>query len=415
MGSFDSSAAPPLAEVRVFLMGGDVRSPGDRDEVDIGVVRFGAMQVHALPSPRYVTDAYLVRVMFDVELAPEVPGPDWAEVGLEFGGGACVLDAVPRSVEHELTSRTYTLSQQLLFSEQTMVSAADGRAFVMTLEGLSPMIKAFGIGRRALRWRHIATAATGVPVGSHIGWLVLETPANARELTVRFSAAYQLSPSDAMGLVPGNETVERVVSLPEPDGRARRTLDVERDRARRVFLIHGRDDEVASRMRELLSLLGLRVMEWEPLVAEAGQGPAPILSDVIHDGMSRAQAIVALLTPDDVVSLHSDLRHPREDPHELTPSCQPRPNVLMELGAALFVFRQHTVVVKVGGLRPMADLGGVAYVDFDGGEVARQALIQRLRVAGCEVDDSGTEWARAERFHGLGAFTRQPPMPGIGD
>jgi predicted nucleotide-binding protein len=149
-------------------------------------------------------------------------------------------------------------------------------------------------------------------------------------------------------------------------------------------------------------------MEWEPLVVDAGLGPSPALGDVIHNGLSRARAIVALLTPDDVVSLHPDLHLPREDPHELAPTCQPRPNVLMELGAALYAFRDRTIIVKAGAVRPMADIGGVNYIAFDGGEDARAKLVSRLRVAGCDVDDSGLEWRQASRFAGLGTFERRP-------
>jgi predicted nucleotide-binding protein len=176
----------------------------------------------------------------------------------------------------------------------------------------------------------------------------------------------------------------------------------------RVFVIHGRDDAFVSRMFELLSLLGLRPMEWERLVQSAGRGPTPILHDVIRNGLSRAQAIVALLTPDDVVHLHPELCRDREDGHELTPAGQPRPNVLMELGAALYGYRERTILVKAGSIRPMADLSGFNYIDFDGGENGRAKLVERLRRAECHVDDRGTEWRRPTRFAGLGTFTRRP-------
>ncbi|WP_426502656.1 TIR domain-containing protein [Dactylosporangium sp. McL0621] len=177
---------------------------------------------------------------------------------------------------------------------------------------------------------------------------------------------------------------------------------------RGIFVIHGRDDEFTGRMYELLSLVGLRPLEWEPLVGAAGFGPSPILHDVIRNGLSQARAIVALLTPDDVVHLHPDLRRDREDGHELVPAGQPRPNVLMELGAALYQYRERTVVVRAGAIRPMADLGGINYVDFDGGESSRAKLVERLRLAGCDVDDRGTEWRRPTRFAGLATFARRP-------
>ncbi|WP_238009396.1 nucleotide-binding protein [Dactylosporangium sp. AC04546] len=390
----------PLAEVRVFLAAGTGRSTVDSGpEVDIGVVRFGGWQVRPLPSPDRDRDVYLVRAAFDLELAPAVPGPEWAEVGFEFTGGRVrVRDAVPRSVVREQDGRTYTLTPDLGFAE-----GGTGDIF---LEGLRPTIQAFGIQQGAFRWRHTATGHDGVPAGSHTGWLVLEAPAGDRELVVRMSAAYALRPEDAMGLEPGCTPVERTVTLPSVG--APRPVD-DAERARNVFLVHGRDDEFAGRMRELLSLLGLRVLEWEPLVRTAGLGPAPMLREVIHDGMRRAQAIVVLMTPDDVVSLHPDLRSVREDPHELAPQGQPRPNVLMELGAAMFAFPEATIVVKAGHIRPMADLGGVNFIDFRDVADAGPKLVNRLRVAGCIVDDTGQEWRRRARFEKLAAYDRRPP------
>ncbi|MEV5446661.1 TIR domain-containing protein, partial [Streptomyces sp. NPDC052644] len=314
---------------------------------------------------------------------------------------------IPKAITREYDGRAYALSSDLRF-----VGPGDhhGRAEgEFLLEGLRPTINAFGVGSRRLRWRHTAETPAGVPVGSHVGWLVMETPPEGREVAVRFSASYRLRPEDAMGLLPGSRPVDRTVPLPAPAGGPRARPDA--DRARRVFLIHGRDDIFTGRIREVLSLLGLRVMEWDPLVYSAGSGPSPVLLDVIHHGLSRAQGIVALLTPDDVVSLHPELRKAREDAHEILPSMQPRPNVLMELGAALFAFRERTVLVKVGGIRPMADIGGVNYVAFDGPDAVNQ-LPSRLRAAGCEVDDSGSEWRRASRFEGLGAFERRPPVTG---
>lgn len=208
----------------------------------------------------------------------------------------------------------------------------------------------------------------------------------------------------AVPLVRPALTVVRAVLSGAADAVSRATTG----RSRRVFVISGRDDQLTGRMSELLSLLGLTPMEWEPLVYRTGLGPSPVLHDVIRNGLREAQAIVALLTPDDIVALHPDLRTAREDPHELEPRCQPRPNVLMEVGAALFAFRERTILVKVGSLRPIADLGGLNHIDFDGSERARAKLVSRLRAAGCRVDDSGAEWRRPSRFAGLDAYSRKP-------
>ncbi|SDT15793.1 TIR domain-containing protein [Actinoplanes derwentensis] len=394
----------PLAEVEVLLVEDDQR--GDpASEVSLGTVRFGSWRIQSLPAPEYATDAYLVQVVFDIELAPEVPGPVWAEIGLEFGEGVNVLDVIPRAITREHDDRTYVLGPDLRF---TGPGSPDGRSFL--LEGLTPTIAAFGLGSRRMRWRHTATTAAGVPVGSHTGWLVVETPPDVREMAVRFSADYRLEPKDTMGLRAGSRPVDRTVALPAPAPGPRAEPDA--DRSRRVFLIHGRDDVFAGRMRDLLSNLGLRVLEWDPLVRTAGRGASPHVLEVIHHGLNSAQAVVALLTPDDVVSLHPDLWAPREDAHETVPMMQPRPNVLMELGAALLAFRERTVMVKVGEIRPLGDIAGVNYIDFHETDAARGKLVSRLKAAGCTVDDTGTEWRRPARFEGLAVFDRRPPVTG---
>src|ERR1039457_6986128 len=86
---------------------------------------------------------------------------------------------------------------------------------------------------------------------------------------------------------------------------------------------------------------------------------------------------------------------------------QPRPNVLIELGMALSVYRHQTIIVQVGRIRRIADLAGFNIIHFDGSDTAIGKIVERLKVAGCAVDDMGTDWRRTRRFLGLDAYTRQ--------
>jgi hypothetical protein len=36
-------------------------------------------------------------------------------------------------------------------------------------------------------------------------------------------------------------------------------------------------------------------------------------------------------------------------------------------------------------------------------------IVERLKLAGCAVDDKGSEWRRTRRFRGLDAYSRQAP------
>lgn len=104
----------------------------------------------------------------------------------------------------------------------------------------------------------------------------------------------------------------------------------------------------------------------------------------------RAQAAVVLFTPDDEARLHEDLQSPDEPPHERELTCQPRPNVLIEAGMALAFQPDRTIIVQVGHLRPVTDLGGrhVVHLGTPGSLVA---LATRLHTAGCPVDLAAVE------------------------
>lgn len=179
------------------------------------------------------------------------------------------------------------------------------------------------------------------------------------------------------------------------------------DAARNVFVVHGRDEQVRRAMFDLLRKLDLRPLEWESIVRAAGGG-SPYLGDVVAKAPAIARAALVLFTPDDVVHLHPDLHGKREDPFETVPTCQPRPNVLLELGMVLMAYPERTVIVEFGDLRPIADLAGRNVIRFDGSAVSVGKIVGRLDRAGCRVDDSGADWRDLAPFAGLEAYWRRP-------
>ncbi|GAA2575068.1 MULTISPECIES: nucleotide-binding protein [Streptomyces] len=179
------------------------------------------------------------------------------------------------------------------------------------------------------------------------------------------------------------------------------------DRARSVFVVHGRDDQVRREMYELLRRLDLRPKEWEDLVAATGQA-SPFLGDVVAAAPAQAQAALVLLTPDDIVTLHPDLRGHHEPEYETRPVCQPRPNVLIELGMVLMAYPERTLIVEVGGVRPIADIAGRNIIRFDGSQTALGKVVERLKLAGCTVNDTGSDWRHTYPFQHLSAYHRRP-------
>lgn len=114
--------------------------------------------------------------------------------------------------------------------------------------------------------------------------------------------------------------------------------------------------------------------------------------------MGYAQAIVVLFTGDDQARLKDELLSINDPDYESELTPQSRPNVIFEAGLALGKYPDRTILVQVGNLRSFSDLAGRHYIRLRNTSKSRQEFAQRLRLAGCEVDLSGTDW------HDAGAF-----------
>lgn len=207
----------PLAIVSLFAGTGVTRDFDAGPRMRIGRVRFGGWQVEPRPSERYIQDAYLVRVTFDILLAPGVPGPRWAEVGFAFRtAGVVVLDAVPRAGRSD-QSRLYTLTSALNFTESP---SRDPDEAVVPLDAEQAAVQVFGIADVEIRWRYTASGPEGVPPGTRTGWLVLLVPPGTPEVEVAPLAHYELA--DQRELECTTDARPRVVALRrQPDRSAR--------------------------------------------------------------------------------------------------------------------------------------------------------------------------------------------------
>lgn len=193
-------------------------------------------------------------------------------------------------------------------------------------------------------------------------------------------------------------------TVTDPDGTAGAT-------SRRVFVIHGRDEPARVAVWALLEAFGLHPVDWDESVAETGE-PMPFLGQVLDTTIRSAQAVVVVMTPDDVVRLHPDLHGPSEPVTETRDAMQARPSVLVELGMALVAHRTATVMLVLGDHRPIADLGGRNYVRVAEDVDFRTRLGNRLLLAGCPVQmpEEGP-WRTAGDFAALAAYRRRPTEP----
>lgn len=179
---------------------------------------------------------------------------------------------------------------------------------------------------------------------------------------------------------------------------------VDPDRARKVFVVHGRNDAARAAMFAFLRAIGLDPIEWSVAVRMTGEG-SPYIGQVLDVAFDAAQAVVVLLTPDDVAYLRTDYATGDDDP-EAQPQAQARPNVLFEAGMAMGRNPRRTVLVELGKLRPFSDVAGRHAVRINDSAARRKDLAQRLEVAGCAVSLAGDDWLAA------GDFTPPPPAGG---
>ncbi len=160
---------------------------------------------------------------------------------------------------------------------------------------------------------------------------------------------------------------------------------------RSVFVIHGRDERLRSGMFQFLRSIDLNPIEWSRAIELTGKA-SPYVGEVLDSAFSNAQAVIVLLTPDDLTRLRPELCGSNEPTHETEFSFQARPNVLFESGMAMARNPDQTVLVEVGVLRPFSDIGGRHTIRMDNSTKKRQELALRLKNAGCAVNLSGTDW-----------------------
>jgi predicted nucleotide-binding protein len=165
----------------------------------------------------------------------------------------------------------------------------------------------------------------------------------------------------------------------------------------RVFVVHGRNEKMRRALFDFLRAIDLKPIEWGEAVALTGK-PAPYIGEILDAAMHYAQAILVLFTGDDLVRLKDEFLWVNDPAYEKKTTPQSRPNVIFEAGLALGKYPNRTILVQVGILRPFSDIAGRHFIRLRNSSKSRQELAQRLKLAGCDVDLSGTDWHDAGLF-----------------
>jgi hypothetical protein len=155
-----------------------------------------------------------------------------------------------------------------------------------------------------------------------------------------------------------------------------------------------------------LRAIGLRPIERSEAITWTGTA-SPYITQVLETAFDRTQAVIVLMTPDEIAYLRTDYGAGPSDP-ETQAAAQARPNVLFEAGMAMGRDPRRTVLVELGDLRPFGDVAGLHAVRMSNDASKRNDLAQRLRGAGCTIDLCGNDWLSA------GDFTPPPPLTSDG-
>ena len=159
--------------------------------------------------------------------------------------------------------------------------------------------------------------------------------------------------------------------------------------AKKVMVVHGRNDKARAAMFIFLRALGLSPVEWEEAVGETGMG-SPHNLETVRAAMKLGQAVIVLLTAEDQAGLLPDLASDNDDDVKLCG--QPRQNVILEAGMAMAVDPAHTILVELGSIRGASDFSGLNAVRLTNDITRRSALRSRLISAECAIDQAASGW-----------------------
>ncbi|HYT02021.1 MAG TPA: nucleotide-binding protein [Candidatus Acidoferrum sp.] len=169
------------------------------------------------------------------------------------------------------------------------------------------------------------------------------------------------------------------------------------DIKRTVFVVYGRNIAALTAMYEFLGALNIKPLEWEQARQLTGE-PTSFVGHILEAAFRNAQAVIVLLTGDDEARLRESYLKEQDEVYEREFTPQPRQNQLFEAGYAFGKFPRRTILVQFGHIRSFSDISGRYIPHFTGTPEDRRALINSLKMAECELDDSGTRWLQAGDF-----------------
>lgn len=157
----------------------------------------------------------------------------------------------------------------------------------------------------------------------------------------------------------------------------------------RVYVVYGYNLAVRDAMYAFLKALNLQPITKEAAVSWTGES-SPFADQIIDAAFKHAQAVIVLFTGDDRVRPREKLRRRIR--------FQPRQDQIFEAGYAFGRSPERTILIQAGQMQLFSDIDGRYIPNFTGKEDERKDLINRLKGAGCIVNDTGDAWCSAGDF-----------------
>jgi predicted nucleotide-binding protein len=182
---------------------------------------------------------------------------------------------------------------------------------------------------------------------------------------------------------------------PKASKTAVKTRTISTTKNNSLFVVHGRDTRLNEDMFAFLRAIGLNPREWTQAVRVA-KGANPNVTDIVKGVLKDVQGVIVLFSPDEEARLKAEFRSPR-DSKKL--EGQPRQNVTFEAGIAIGAHQEKTLLVEVGHVRQISDIGGMHILRLNNSPSSRKELAQRLKdKLKFKVDTTGDSWLTVGNF-----------------
>ncbi|MBK6543487.1 MAG: nucleotide-binding protein [Flavobacteriales bacterium] len=146
----------------------------------------------------------------------------------------------------------------------------------------------------------------------------------------------------------------------------------------KVFIIYGRDSQAHVELVKYVKCLGLANIPFERVAAELGT--SAFVADIVLKGISQADVVLALFTPDEQAVLYGPdgKYHGHEEGNS---RWQARPNVLFEAGVAYGTKKDKTILLTLGvDVKLFSDVSGVYVINL-ATDAAKTVLKEKIETA----------------------------------